>query len=50
VEFFQAGTLGLLAAHYTDTKDEYMSADCLIDGIACEAAEARFGGIIIQAV
>jgi hypothetical protein len=32
VEFFQAGTLGLLAAHYTDTKDEYMSADCLIDG------------------
>lgn len=35
-------------AYYTDTGAPYDSHDCWIDGIACHADEARFGGIVIE--
>ncbi|ANV85836.1 hypothetical protein AWQ21_14995 (plasmid) [Picosynechococcus sp. PCC 7003] len=41
---------GGFQAFYTDTKIEYPSHTCYIDGIECRADEARFGGIVIQAV
>ena len=31
-----------------DTGDSYDSHDCWIDGVACRADEARFGGIVIE--
>ncbi|MGD8759525.1 MAG: hypothetical protein PVJ07_04685 [Anaerolineales bacterium] len=37
-------------ARYADTGEAYASHDCFIDGVACYADEARFGGIVIQAV
>jgi len=39
---------GGYAAYYEDTKKEYDSHLCFIDGIECFADEARFGGIVIQ--
>jgi hypothetical protein len=33
-----------------DTGEEYPGRECFINGIRCEAEEARFGGIVIQAV
>lgn len=36
------------AATYRDTGERYPSRDCYVDGIACEANEARFGGIVVQ--
>jgi len=33
-----------------DSKEEYKSHDCYIDGIKCRADEARFGGIVIEVV
>ena len=41
---------GGYAAWYRETQDEYTSHDCWIDGIACRADEARFGGIVSQAL
>jgi hypothetical protein len=38
------------AAEYADTGEEYPSRECFIDGLRCEAEEARFGGIVIQRV
>jgi ADP-ribosyl-[dinitrogen reductase] hydrolase len=37
-------------AEYADTAAEYNSHVCFIDGIECRASEARFGGIVIEAV
>ena len=41
---------GGFAAHYadTDTGEPYEHHACWIDGIACHAHEARFGGIVIE--
>jgi predicted RNA-binding Zn-ribbon protein involved in translation (DUF1610 family) len=33
---------------YVDTQEEYPSNTCYIDGHECIAAEARFGGIVIE--
>ncbi|ANV89057.1 hypothetical protein [Picosynechococcus sp. PCC 7117] len=41
---------GGFRATYTDAKTEYPSHICYVDGIECWADEARFGGIVIQAV
>lgn len=32
----------------TDTKEEYASHICYIEGVKCWADEARFGGIAIE--
>jgi hypothetical protein len=37
-------------ARYADTGEAYASHVCYIDGVACYADEARFGGIVIQTV
>ncbi len=43
---------GGILAFYADTKEPYhpghSNIPCWIDGISCIAAEARFGGIVIQ--
>ncbi len=33
---------------YPDTNEIYSSMDCFIEGRACVADEARFGGIVVQ--
>ena len=35
---------------YTDTNQPYPSSECWIDGVRCIAGEARFGGIVIEAM
>ena len=47
--FENEGFSGGYVASYTDTGDSYDSHDCWIDGVACHADEARFGGIVIEA-
>lgn len=46
--FSNVGFDGGYAAHYADTGEPYDSHDCWIDGVACRADEARFGGIVIE--
>ena len=50
----QFGNLGLgggFVAIYADTGGRYLDGGrCVIDGIPCMAAEARFGGIVIQVI
>lgn len=46
--FSNEGLSGGYVASYADTGEPYDSHDCWIDGIACRADEARFGGIVIE--
>lgn len=49
LEFFNESVFGGLAARYRDTGEPYQGGGrCFIDGIECQAVEARFGGIVIQ--
>lgn len=41
---FEGGCEG----YYPDTDEKYLNQDCFIEGHACYADEARFGGIVIQ--
>jgi len=41
---------GGFEAWYTDTKEPYKSNLCYVRGCRCWAKEARFGGIVIQAL
>lgn len=41
---------GGFRAVYTNTHTEYPSHTCYIEGIECRADEARFGGIVVEAV
>ena len=41
---------GGFEAWYTDTKEPYESHLCYVRGCRCWAGEARFGGIVIQAL
>ena len=41
---FEGGCEG----YYPDTDKKYPSDECFIDGRACTAQEARFGGIVVQ--
>lgn len=47
--FSNEGFDGGYVARFADTGEPYDSHDCWIDGIACHADEARFGGIVIEA-
>lgn len=46
--FGNEGFSGSFVACYADSGDPYESHACWIDGIACHADEARFGGIVIE--
>ena len=46
--FGNVGFSGGFVACYADTGEPYDSHACWIDGIACHADEARFGGIVIE--
>lgn len=48
--FYNIDAWGGYDARYADTDEPYPSHECFIDGITCRAGEARFGGIVIQAV
>jgi len=50
LEFFNVGLSGGYGARYADNHERYQSHDCLIDGLPCRADEARFGGIVIEAL
>ena len=39
---------GGFVAAYVDTGQPYDSHACWVDGVACHADEARFGGIVIE--
>jgi len=39
---------GGCCAMYEDTKEDYNSSICDIEGIECTASEAKFGGIVIE--
>lgn len=41
---------GGFEARYADTGADYPSHDCVVDGVACHADEARFGGIVVEAL
>ena len=41
---------GGIIATYADSGKEHTGQECYIDGIACYADEARFGGIVVQAI
>lgn len=49
LRLFQTGPEGRYAASYADTGAPYDSHEVYVDGIACWAEEARFGGIVVQA-
>lgn len=46
--FFNLSISGGFRAMVADTKQEYPSHICYIEGKQCWADEARFGGIVIQ--
>ncbi len=52
LQFYNQTAFGGFLAFYADTNEPYyqgkINAPCFIDGVACLAAEARFGGIVIQ--
>lgn len=50
LEFTQSSPEGAYAAHYAKSGEAYSSHECWIDGIKCWADEARFGGIVVQAL
>ncbi len=46
--FFNLSMSGGFGAIVADTKEDYLSHICYIEGKKCWADEARFGGIVIQ--
>lgn len=51
LSFSNIGLWGGFVARYADTDEVYPEGGrCWIDGVACLADEARFGGIVVQVV
>ena len=48
VAFGNVALSGGIAGYYRDDGQAYPSQACYIDGVACIADEARFGGIVIE--
>lgn len=48
--FFNVDSSGGYRAQYADTGELYGSHTCFVDGVECRADEARFGGIVIEAL
>lgn len=50
VEFGNINISGGFEGWYSDTGERYESHECFVNGTACYADEARFGGIVIKAI
>lgn len=50
LSFYNISTGGGFKAVFSGTQEEYQSHICYIEGIECWADEARFGGIVIEAL
>ena len=50
LRFSNVGLSGGFCAKYVDTGEEYPSHECFVSGVRCHADEARFGGIVIEAL
>lgn len=50
VEFGNADIWGGIQLRYRDTGEPHEGMRLFIRGIECEASEARFGGVVIQAI
>lgn len=48
LDFFNADFGGGFVAVYRDGGERYDSHECFVDGRACRADEARFGGIVVE--
>lgn len=48
VRFYNTDLGGGCVGEYHDTKEDYTSNICYINGIKCYAQEAHFGGIVIR--
>ena len=48
VGFANAISCGGVVGYYEESSETYLSLTCFIDGKACFAEEAKFGGIVIQ--
>lgn len=50
LNFYNVSISGGFKAVFAETQEEYQSHICYIDGVECRADEARFGGIVIEAL
>lgn len=50
LRFTNESISGGILASYVDTGEPYEFRQCWIDGVECEAREAKFGGIVFQPV
>jgi hypothetical protein len=50
LDFYNIDFWGGYSAKYIDTRENYNSHTCYIEGVECYADEARFGGIVVQKV
>jgi hypothetical protein len=50
VGFVNRDITGGIVGYYRDNGEPYHAIDCTVDGVRCLADEARFGGIVVQAV
>lgn len=50
LSFYNISIGGGFKAVFTETQEEYQSHTCYIEGVECLADEARFGGIVIEAL
>jgi predicted RNA-binding Zn-ribbon protein involved in translation (DUF1610 family) len=50
LKFGNVDISGGFKACFADTGAEYTSHECFIGGVKCHADDARFGGIVIEAV
>ena len=48
LRFFNLSLSGGFGAQYADTGEFRDSHVCFVDGVRCQADEARFGGIVVQ--
>lgn len=48
--FSNTHLMGGFESRFSDTGENYKEHECWVDGVKCWADEARFGGIVIQAI
>ncbi|MEG5060454.1 hypothetical protein QUB60_13690 [Microcoleus sp. A2-C5] len=48
MKFYNVDMSGGFLARFADTKEEYPSHLCYIEGVKCWAEEGKFGGIAIE--